>query len=445
MTIETLDVAGIGVGPFNLSLAALLQPVQSLRWRFFERRPSFEWQAGMMLPGTRMQTSFLKDLVTPVDPTNPYSFLAYLVEKGRFYRFVNAEFSRVRRVEFADYMRWAAEKMPNITFGANVHQVSFDGRHFKLECERRAPVLARDLVIATGVAPYIPSWAQRHMSGVCLHSGEYLRCDLSLAGRRVLVIGGGQSGVEVFVNVASGAHGQPSQVTLVSRRPNLEPLDETAFVNEYFTPDYVHQFHRLPEARRGAIVESQKLAGDGVSPETLRELSQLLYESDFLSAERKQYRILTHREVRGMSRSGGSFRVEMHNGFDHATEAVTADVVILATGYQHKLPPCVEPISSMLARDSKGHLKLQRDYVADWAGPDENRVYVQNGGRYSHGIADPQLSLAAWRAAVIVNSLGGREYYRTGAALSPMQWQSTSTHTHDDAPLPLPLEGFRLV
>src|SRR5262245_42938356 len=106
MTIETLDVAGIGVGPFNLSLAALLSPVSDLRWRFFERRPAFEWQAGMMLPDTQMQTSFLKDLVTPVDPTNPFSFLAYLVEKGRFYRFINAEFTRVRRVEFADYMRW---------------------------------------------------------------------------------------------------------------------------------------------------------------------------------------------------------------------------------------------------------------------------------------------------------------------------------------------------
>src|SRR5262245_24810087 len=127
---DHLGLAGIGVGPFNLSLAALLSPLPDLRWRFFERRPSFEWQGGMMLPGTRMQTSFLKDLVTPVDPTNRYGFLSYLVQKGRFYRFLNAEFSRVRRVEFADYMRWVAEQIPNLEFGAEVRDVAFDGDAF---------------------------------------------------------------------------------------------------------------------------------------------------------------------------------------------------------------------------------------------------------------------------------------------------------------------------
>src|SRR5215510_14447892 len=136
MTIETLDVAGIGVGPFNLSLAALLTPVQDLRFRFFERRAAFEWQGGMMLPGTRMQTSFLKDLVTPVDPTNRFSFLAYLVERGRFYRFINAEFSHVHRSEFADYMRWAAGNIPNLAFGSAVTQVCFAGDHFEIECDR---------------------------------------------------------------------------------------------------------------------------------------------------------------------------------------------------------------------------------------------------------------------------------------------------------------------
>lgn len=425
MTIESLDVAGVGVGPFNLSLAALLHPQRELRWRFFERRPSFEWQAGMMLPGTRMQTSFLKDLVTPVDPTNPFSFLAYLVDKGRFYRFMNAEFSRVRRAEFADYMRWAAERIPNLTFGAHVQDVSFDGRAFQLEIGRREPVRARDLVIATGVAPNIPTWAQRHQSGVCLHSGNYVRSDLSLAGQRVLVIGGGQSGAEIFVDIASGARGAPAQLTWVSRRANLEPLDETAFVNEYFTPDYVRQYHRLSEARRGAIVESQKLAGDGVSPETLRELSQLLYEVDFLNDGRRPYRILPYRDVRAMHRADGAFRVEMHNGFDQASETVHADVVILATGYASALPACLGSISSMIARGVKGHLKLHEDYVAAWSGPDGNRIYVQNGGRYSHGIADPQLSLAAWRAAVIANSLLGRTVYRTDSARTPLQWQSS--------------------
>jgi lysine N6-hydroxylase len=50
---------------------------------------------------------------------------------------------------------------------------------------------------------------------------------------------------------------------------------------------------------------------------------------------------------------------------------------------------------------------------------------MQNAGRYSHGIADPQLSLASWRASVIVNSVVRREVYRTEFERTPMQWQST--------------------
>ena len=423
MHAEHLGLAGVGVGPFNLSLAALLSPLGDLRWRFFERRPSFEWQAGMMLPGTRMQTSFLKDLVTPVDPTNRYGFLSYLVQKGRFYRFLNAEFSRVRRVEFADYMRWVAEQIPQLEFGAEVRDVVFDGDAFVLGFEHRAPVRSRHLVLGTGASPLVPAWAEHHLGGTCFHSGGYMRSDLSLIGQRVLVVGGGQSGAEVFLDVCSGRRGQPSHVTWVSRRPNLEPLDETAFVNEYFTPDYVAQFHRLPEARRAALVESQKLAGDGVSPHTLTELSQLLYENDFLRSERHNFRILTQREVRDMQRGGGAFRVEMHNGFDHTHESLVADVVVLATGYRYKLPACLAGISKLLDRDRNGHLRLIEDYRAVWAGPERNRIYVQNGGRYSHGIPDPQLSLAAWRAAVIVNSVAGRELYRTEVERPPLQWQ----------------------
>ncbi|MGH9158968.1 MAG: carboxypeptidase regulatory-like domain-containing protein, partial [Vicinamibacteraceae bacterium] len=50
---------------------------------FFERSTAFEWHPGMLLPGAKLQTACLKDLVTAVAPTSPHSFLAYLVAHGR--------------------------------------------------------------------------------------------------------------------------------------------------------------------------------------------------------------------------------------------------------------------------------------------------------------------------------------------------------------------------
>ena len=362
--------------------------------------------------------------------------MSYLVSKGRFYRFLNADFERALRVEFADYMRWAAEQIESLEFGADVREVSFDGEAFQLGFDRRAPVRARHLVVGTGGAPAVPSWAEKHLGGVCFHSGGYMRSDLSLAGQRVLIVGGGQSGAEVFLHVCSGQRGEPSSVTWVSRRPNLDPLDETAFANEYFTPEYVNAFHQLPHARRASLVESQKLAGDGASPHSLREISQLLYERDFLSGERMAYRIRTQRDVRAMSRVSGAFRVEMLNRFDERNEVVVADVVILATGYQSSLPSCFGELSNRFARDRSGQLELSHDYRARWDGPEQNRIYVQNGGRYSHGIADPQLSLAAHRAAVIVNSLLDRPVYRTEVEPTPVQWSSTLGEQLPASPLP---------
>lgn len=43
------DVAGIGVGPFNLGLAALSEPLEDLDCVFLDRRESFDWHPGMML------------------------------------------------------------------------------------------------------------------------------------------------------------------------------------------------------------------------------------------------------------------------------------------------------------------------------------------------------------------------------------------------------------
>jgi lysine N6-hydroxylase len=426
--MQTLDLAGIGIGPFNLSLAALLAPLSGVRARFFERRAAFDWHPGMMLPGTRMQTSYLKDLVTPVDPTSPYGFLSYLVQQGRFYRFINADFPRVRRAEFADYLRWVAEQVPNLSFGEGVRAVDCDDRGFVLSLENGRAVRAGHLAVATGMAPHVPSWAERHLGAECLHSHGYMGSTLSVENRRVAIIGGGQSGAEIFLELMAGARGRALDIVWITRRPNLDPLDETAFINEYFTPDYVRHFHGLPEERKSPLVVSQKLTGDGVSPATLQELSQYLYERDFLArGEGTPYRILPHREVYRMEREADGFHLRMNNGFSLGEEAAAADVIILATGYRYAFPKCLAPLEPLISRDEDGLPRLREDYSTRWNGPSAHRVYMLNAGRHSHGIADAQLSLAAWRSAVIVNSLLGSSVYTTEACPPPLRWADSGS------------------
>jgi len=91
------------------------------------------------------------------------------------------------------------------------------------------------------------------------------------------------------------------------------------------------------------------------------------------------------------------------------------------------LKDVVTPVSSQFPRDDQGNLCLSADYSVAWPGAPSHRIYMQNAGRYSHGVGDAQLSLAAWRSAVIVNSLVGSEVYPTSPCASPVQWSSVES------------------
>ncbi len=79
--MKTYDFIGIGIGPFNLSIAALAEGLDGFSSLFLERKPHFSRHPGMMVPDCHMQTSFLKDLVSAVEPTNRHSFLNYPVQR----------------------------------------------------------------------------------------------------------------------------------------------------------------------------------------------------------------------------------------------------------------------------------------------------------------------------------------------------------------------------
>ncbi|MBN3809964.1 SidA/IucD/PvdA family monooxygenase [Paraburkholderia sp. Ac-20347] len=125
---DKYQVVGIGIGPANLSLAALLQPCVNIESIFLDRKDEFVWHPGLLFPDAQLQVAYLKDLVSLVDPTNPYSFLEFLREKGRLYSFINANFPHVLRREFNEYFRWAAAKLPDLRFGSGVHGITA-GRH----------------------------------------------------------------------------------------------------------------------------------------------------------------------------------------------------------------------------------------------------------------------------------------------------------------------------
>ena len=98
----------------------------------------------------------------------------------------------------------------------------------------------------------------------------------------------------------------------------------------------------------------------------------------------------------------------------------------MATGFAWRLPDCLAPLSDRIATDGTGAVGLDERFRLTWEGPRDARIYVLNGGLHSHGIAEPQLSLMAWRSAVIANDLAGFAHYRLPNPRPLMEWSTTA-------------------
>lgn len=413
------DLIGVGVGPSNLSLAALADPVPDLRAEFFEARPAFRWHPGLLDGNALIQTSYLKDLVTLVDPTSRYSFLSFLKENGRLYRFIVADPRRVTRVEFEQYYQWVAQRLPSVHFDADVEFIEFTDGDFAVHV-RGGTKRARSVVLATGLVPQVPLCAQPLLGQDVLHASSYDLVAPDVAGRRLVLVGGGQTGAELFLRLLQADWPGPREITWLSSRPNFLPLDDTPFTNELFFPNYAEHFRTLSLGERQQALAQHRLASDGIDLGTLAQIYRRLYDLDFLAEPSLSYRLLPGHRLVSLARRPSGLEIEAERPTGQR-ETLQADVVVLCTGFAYARPKCLAPIEHRIRLTDDGY-SVGADFSIAWDGPPDRRIYVQNAARHSHGIADQNLSLNAWRSAVIVNSVCGRSVYDVGGSSAAIAW-----------------------
>ena len=411
------DAIGVGIGPFNLSLAALLAPTD-IRARFFERNTEFQWHPGLLFPEATIQVSYLKDLVTLADPTSRYSFLAFLHAKKRFYRFINTGQARVHRLEFNQYLQWVAGQLDNVEFAAEVQTVELDADHFSVHLSDRA-VSTTNLVLGTGLVPNIPQWARPYLGRELFHSIDYLDHPIDVTGKSVAVVGGGQSGAEVVFHLLRDNERLPRQLMWISSRANFLPLDDSPFTNELFTPTYSDYFFGLSREQRDLLLGEQRLASDGVSEALLQRIYNRLYELDFLERQERIARLMPGQEVVDLGAGAPGCELVLRSRWGQAQRA-RADIIVLATGFVYELPEAMRPLADRLSWDRDG-FPVQADFSVVWDGPPNLRIYVQDAARHMRGVADPNLSLMAWRSAIIANSLLGKTAYDVAGERSALE------------------------
>ncbi|MCA6119166.1 lysine N(6)-hydroxylase/L-ornithine N(5)-oxygenase family protein [Bradyrhizobium sp. WSM 1738] len=412
------DVIGVGFGPSNLALAiALDECTRRSRLKcaplFVEKQPHFTWHGGMLLPGSDMQISFLKDLVSLRDPTSPFTFVNYLHKRGRLLDFINCRTFYPSRLEFNDYLRWVAGQFKSqaaygetivavepVTAGQTVTSLRV---HSRTLAGGETVRLARNLVVAVGGQPYVPQMFAAIASDPRLfHSSRYLdavEC-AGLDGRaaRVAVVGGGQSATEVTVDLHSRF--PDVCIDLIFRGHALKPSDSSPFVNEIFNPDYTDFIYAQPSERRDAIVRNFRNTNYAVvDSDLLDQLYRLLYQQRVGGEPRVT--LYPRSEITGVGVGADGIEISLVDKFGGENRRSTYDAVVLATGYDRETPHAfLEPIQRYI-RDSV----LDRNYRLVTSPAFRPQIHLQGYSEASHGLSDTLLSVLAARSQEIAESL----------------------------------------
>ncbi|GAB3375624.1 lysine N(6)-hydroxylase/L-ornithine N(5)-oxygenase family protein [Amycolatopsis echigonensis] len=407
------DVAGVGIGPFNLSLAALADPLDQLEVVLFDARPEFRWHPGLLLDGATLQVPFLADLVTLVDPTNRHSFLNYLRERGRLLPFYFAERFHLPRAEYDDYGRWAASRLPSCRFGHEVTGLRWieDEEAFELTVNGAEPVLAAAVVLGVGTQPSVPEPLRPLVSApdaLALHSADYLtrRAEL-IAAESVTVVGSGQSGAEVFLDLLR-SRSTVDGLRWLARTPAFAPMEYSKLGLEQFTPDYTAYFHGLPETVRDQLLPAQWQLYQGIDAETMAEIHDELYRRSIGGGWPGA--VLTPGVEVVSATVGDGIELGLRHVQQRTTATHRTSAVVAATGYaETPTGPLLQGLGEAVRRDARGRLVIGADYRVelDVPGP----LFVQNAERHTHGPGAPDLGLGAWRAAAILNAVCGKPVY----------------------------------
>ncbi|TPX13689.1 uncharacterized protein E0L32_005892 [Thyridium curvatum] len=371
------DLVCVGFGPASLAVAVAINDAleagtlaQSPKILFLEKQSQFAWHAGMLLPGAKMQISFIKDMASLRNPRSNFTFLNYLHQNDRLVEFTNLSTFLPARVEYEDYLRWCASHFDDVVrYDSEVLSVSRDEqaedgavRTFRVASRDArtgevATYRGRNVLMAIGGQAKLPPCLPAGHPKV-VHSSQYAQLipkilDDANAPYRVAVVGAGQSAAEIFNNIHNLYPN--SRTWLVMRSEFLKPSDDSPFVNSIFNPEYVDMLYPKSEKyRQNFIVDARATNYGVVRLELIEKLYERLYDQrrDLGRDEKRwPHRILGGRRIAATTTEpadgkGTALRLKVEHApvvggvevgdavVEAETETLDVDLVIAATGYR---------------------------------------------------------------------------------------------------------------
>jgi lysine N6-hydroxylase len=412
---QVYDFIGVGIGPFNLGLAALSQPIEACNAVFLDKREEFNWHLGLMLDEATLQVPFMADLVTMADPTSAYSFLNFMKHTNRIYKFYIRENFFILRREYNAYCRWVISQLSNCRFSQEVLEVSYINGLYMLtvrdtKTKEIITYKAKKIVLGTGTQPYIPKNIRAKNLDKVIHTADYLyRKEELLKEKSITIVGSGQSAAEIFHDLLpytrNGLH-----VNWITRSDRFFPLENHARLTlELTSPDYVDYFYALPDAKRAQLLSKQNILYKGVNYDLINQIFNELYAMETTDGK-VNVTMMANSELKDISSDNEqTYNLHFLQQEQDKLYKLSTNFVIMATGYKYIEPAFLAGIEDRLERTAANMLDVKRNYTIDKT---QAEIYVQNAELHSHGFVTPDLGMGAYRNSYILNELLGRVVYK---------------------------------
>ncbi|WP_071058088.1 SidA/IucD/PvdA family monooxygenase [Pelistega sp. MC2] len=424
--MDSMDIIGIGIGPFNLGLSALLTEHKSISSLFLDRREEFHWHKGLLINNTTLQVPFLADLVTMANPTHKLSYLNYLHQRGRLYQFYYYDNFLIPRTEYNDYCRWALSHLSNCKLQHDVYHIEYDKLQQSFVVHSRfldndVQFLAKNLSIGIGTKPSLPQCIMdlKITHPRVRHSADFLDIREDLRRCKIItVIGSGQSAAECVFSLLSEMDDESIQkgarIQWITRSPGFHPMEFSKLGQECFTPAYMEYFQSLNLSKRKNISKTQGYLYKGISFTTIADIYDLIYEKT-VGGKDSGLLLCSNCELKtieNIDSKQGNLRLLFEHIPLEREFSLDSDAVILATGYSHQWPDWFENLKKdLLVTDEYNNYIIDTNFSLRLQSGVQGRIFMQNADIFQQGVGAPDLGIGAYRNAVIINQLLSQNYY----------------------------------
>ncbi|SEN67705.1 lysine N6-hydroxylase [Amphibacillus marinus] len=415
---ETIyDIIGIGIGPYNLGLAALIDEQTELHALFFEQNDYLTWHPGMLINGTDLQVSFLADLTTFANPKSKYTYLNYLHTKNRLYPFFFYHQFEIPRQEYDAYLSWVAKQLSSCQFGHQVTNVEFVNDLYRIEVKdnesKTRHFLTRNIVMGTGAKPNTVLDLSAFPSHDVHHSSQYLyHKEDTIKANNITIIGSGQSAAEIFLDLFKNQDDCHYQLSWFTRSPGHVQLDHSKLGQEIFSPDYVKYFHQLDYSTRTKALEQLAPLRNGVQKDTLHQIYHELYHRS-INEPNLAVHIQPLTSLEAIESKNGHYLLNMQQWQQGKSFSWKTNKIILATGYKPNIPEWFnQKIAPLMVYEDQNRFKVSEDHQLIFKDGSNSRFYTHTNLEHSHGSSATNLGLAVDRNIQIINSIMGKEVYQ---------------------------------